>query len=162
MSFFSFLSPFKIELKVSYPTTFLKLLRVTDSTWSLVNVGETLRVMALTSSIGTSTFWANLSNSSWDLALVLRRFEAFGAGFGTGLAWARAVLLARATGFGAAGAGLGAGFGTTAGVSSVCIRECMCLWLPLLWWALDFLCFFETCRYIINKVNILLILYIYW
>jgi len=44
-----------MELKVSYPITFLKLLRVTDSTTSLSKVGETLSVIALVSSIGTTT-----------------------------------------------------------------------------------------------------------
>jgi len=77
MSFFSFLSPLSIELKVSYPTTFLKLLSVTDSTTSLTYVGDTLRVTALTSSIGISTFWEFFSRvASFEPLVAIRLFEA--------------------------------------------------------------------------------------
>jgi len=62
-------------------------LRVTDSTWSRSYVGETLRVMALTSSIGTSKSWDHLAHSVASVALVLRRLLDAGADFlATGLA----------------------------------------------------------------------------
>lgn len=96
---------------MSYPTTFLKLLRVTDSTTSLTYVGETFNVTALVSSIGTSTFTEFFSRVASLAPLVARRFLWAGT-----LAWARP---AAATGLTAATGVVGATTGVTGATTGV-------------------------------------------
>ena len=52
---------------MSYPRTFLKLFKVTDSTISLLKVGETFKVRALASSIGTTTGCEKFSYNDFSL-----------------------------------------------------------------------------------------------
>ena len=71
MSFCSSLAFLLIDSNVSSPTIFLNALRVTLLTVSNTYVGETLRVRALFSSIGTATSFEALSND-YDLSMALR------------------------------------------------------------------------------------------